>query len=181
MRSLGAELGTDPMAVYHYFSGKDEILRNVGAAVYGRMTLPDPSAPWQVRVREYANHYRDIAAAYPKLMVYLVSNPPSAVAAALPLLEFLYAAFADAGLRPRTAARAADVLIDVVNGHAIAAGSGRKMRSRAEYGGVLESLPSERYPVLRGILSELDESDMVLDLDRELDFVIAGIEAVPRK
>ncbi|HYE94473.1 MAG TPA: TetR/AcrR family transcriptional regulator, partial [Terriglobales bacterium] len=180
MRGLGAELGVDPMAVYHYFRGKDEVVSAVAAAVFARMKAPTPSAPWQVRVREDALHYRDLACAYPRLMIHLVMHPPGAVDAVLPGLELLYEALAESGLPPRGVARAADLMIDLVNGHALAAAAGRTRRGRVHYAQVLAELPPETYPSIRAVLRDLTDDDSKLDLESELDFVIAGIEAMAR-
>lgn len=70
MRRLGKQLGVDPMSIYHHIPGKSELLDAVIDSVMAQvdLTVDDPSAPWQERVRRLATAYRDALAAHPNLI-----------------------------------------------------------------------------------------------------------------
>jgi AcrR family transcriptional regulator len=47
MRSLARELGVKPMSVYHYFTGKDEILDGIVDLVFSEIALPVAGGDWR--------------------------------------------------------------------------------------------------------------------------------------
>ena len=52
MRDLAEVLGVSPMAAYYYVEGKDDLIRLVGDAVWGSVTVPPAeSGPWYERLR----------------------------------------------------------------------------------------------------------------------------------
>jgi AcrR family transcriptional regulator len=54
MRSLAAELGVKPMSVYHYFTGKDEILDGIVDLVFSEIELPAARGDWRAQIRRRA-------------------------------------------------------------------------------------------------------------------------------
>src|SRR4051812_32584871 len=85
MRRLGAALGVDPMAVYHYIPNKRELLSLVTARMVGTMALPAADDPWDVRARGWAKAYRDIVVANRDLVAAGLADPVVA-AGAMPLV-----------------------------------------------------------------------------------------------
>ncbi|MFC7402299.1 TetR/AcrR family transcriptional regulator [Citricoccus sp. GCM10030269] len=47
IRTLAASLGTKPMSVYHYVSGKEQILDWIVDAVFAEISDPTPNQPWR--------------------------------------------------------------------------------------------------------------------------------------
>src|SRR5919202_1328873 len=117
MRRLAAELGVDPMAIYHYLPGKQAILAGVTASVFGELHIPAlTGAVWQDHVRAFARAYHDLARAHANLVLYLVTDPTSGGNAILAANEVLYAALTQTGLPPRMIVQAADLVVDYLHG-----------------------------------------------------------------
>jgi TetR/AcrR family tetracycline transcriptional repressor len=119
MRRLGGELRVDPMAVYHHVANKDALLRAVVTRVFHDMPAPRDTGPWQRRVRQWADAYLSIARAHPNLVLRIVTDPAAVAVAAVWVNEALYRALERSGLRAADVARAADTLVDFVNGHVL--------------------------------------------------------------
>lgn len=129
MRKLGAELGVDPMAVYHHVAGKRELLALVTARTLGSMPPPDPTAPWADQVRQWATRYWELVAAHRDLTLAGLADPAIG-AAGVPSTEPLVAAIAASGVPDAFVAPIAFVIVDAVHGSALATGStGRHDRS----------------------------------------------------
>lgn len=80
MRRLGTELGYEAMALYKHVAGKAALLDAVVESAYGEMTPPDPSAPWDDRLRHAASELRRVALRHPELLVAMITSPPASTA-----------------------------------------------------------------------------------------------------
>src|SRR6187401_2062945 len=58
IRSLAAELGVKPMAVYHYVANKEEILDGIVDLVFGEIDLPSPGGEWRAEIAKRAHSAR---------------------------------------------------------------------------------------------------------------------------
>lgn len=74
MRSLAAELGVKPMAVYHYVAGKDEILDGIVDRVFAEMELPRPGGDWRAEITRRASSARDVLRRHPWAVALLESR-----------------------------------------------------------------------------------------------------------
>jgi AcrR family transcriptional regulator len=119
MRRLGAELGVDPMAVYHHVANKEAVLHGVVRRVFAQMPAPRDSGPWPRRVRQWADAYRSVARAHPNLVLRIVTDPAAVAVAAVHANETLFRALERSGLRPVDVLRAADLIVDYVNGYVL--------------------------------------------------------------
>src|SRR5690348_5750732 len=54
MRSLARELDVKPMSLYHYVTGKDEILDGIVDLVFSEIDLPTPGGDWTAEMRRRA-------------------------------------------------------------------------------------------------------------------------------
>jgi len=180
MRRLAAALDIDPMTIYRHLPDKAALMRGLVALVFDELTLPPmPGASWQDQVRAFAHAYRTLARAHPHLLVYMITHAEAASNAALAAGEYLLAALEGAGLTPRRALLAADVIVDFLNGFALAESSGRlgQPGERRELLELLHGVPAHQYPALRRVLGALDEPEMMSDFDAGLNVILAGIEA----
>jgi AcrR family transcriptional regulator len=118
MRKLGAELGVDPMAVYHHVGDKRELLALVTARTIGAIGPPDPSAPWDERVRQWAADYWDVVARHRDLTLAGLADPRIA-AGGLPSTEPLVAAIAASGLPAELVEPTAFIVVDAIHGSAL--------------------------------------------------------------
>jgi AcrR family transcriptional regulator len=65
MRSLAQELGVRPMALYHYFANKDEILNGLIDRVFAEIDLPAPGGHWRAEVTRRAHSARRVLRRHP--------------------------------------------------------------------------------------------------------------------
>jgi AcrR family transcriptional regulator len=129
MRKLGAELDVDPMAVYHHVADKRELLALVTARTMGTMAPPDPTAPWDERVRQWAMNYWELVSKHRDLTLAGLADPAIA-AGGLPSTESLIAAIADSGLPADLVEPTAFIVVDAVHGAALSGVPTGTVRSR---------------------------------------------------
>jgi AcrR family transcriptional regulator len=65
IRSLAQELGAKPMSLYHYVSGKDDILDGVVDHVFAEIALPSPEGDWQDEMTRRATSARRVLRRHP--------------------------------------------------------------------------------------------------------------------
>ena len=181
MRRLAKELGVDPMAIYHHLSNKRALLSALIKEVFSGMRVMDlkGTGDWRGRVRAWALAFREVARAHPKLVPQLASHPEAAAEATLESTEELYAAFEAAGMKPYQVVGAVGVVIDYLNGFALAEASGalgdpdehRKMLE------LLDARPREELPAMRRTLEALRNEDLGTYFEFGLEVVLSGLEA----
>ena len=181
MRRLAGELGVDPMAIYHHVPNKKAVLSGLVENVFSEMRVPDGTGReggWKERVRVWARDFRALVLAHPNLVSYLVSNPDAVATATLESTEELYAAFEEAGMQPGTVVRATDLIVDYVNGFALAESSGALggPDERREMLNLLDSLPEDVLPAMRRTLRAVAGDDLVADFEFGLRIILAGLE-----
>jgi AcrR family transcriptional regulator len=76
MRRLGKELSVDPMAVYNHVKDKDDLLDGVVDRVMHEVDLSvdDPDAAWQERIRLVSSAYHDTLRAHPNVLPVIASG-----------------------------------------------------------------------------------------------------------
>lgn len=184
MRRLAKELGVDPMAIYHHLPNKRALLSALIEEIFSEMRVPEPGrsgdlGDWRERVRAWARAFRDVARAHPKLVPYLASYPEAAAEATLESTEELYAAFEAAGMTPREIVGSVGVVVDYLNGFALAEASGAvgdpdEQREMLE---LLDARPQGELPAMRRTLEALASKDLGADFEFGLEVVLAGLEA----
>ena len=65
IRSLARELGVKPMSVYHYVTGKDEILDGIVDLVFTEIELPSVDGDWRSEMRRSAISSRRVLRCHP--------------------------------------------------------------------------------------------------------------------
>lgn len=181
MRRLAAELGVDPMAIYYHLPNKQAILAGLVERVCGELRLPPAgSGTWADRVRAVARAYHGLVRAHPELVLYLVTDRQAAAVAALTINEALYEALAEAGLPPRQIVRAADLVVDYVNGYALGevSGAGGQPGEWPELNELLAGLPAGQFPALRRVIGGLTPEETGGDFGAGLEIILAGIAAI---
>lgn len=181
MRRLAGELGVDPMAIYHHLPNKKAVLSGMVEEVFSGMRAPAAvSGGWKERVRGWARSFRGVVLAHPNLVSHMVVNPEVAAAATLESTEELYAAFEEAGMSPTVVARAVDLVVDYINGFALAESSGA-LGGEDEWGetlALLDTRPEDELPAMRRTLRAVPAEERRSDFEFGLDAILAGLEAV---
>jgi AcrR family transcriptional regulator len=182
MRRLGSELGVDPMSIYHHIPNKDALLHAVVEDVFARMPAPSGKGAWKRRVREWAHNYRAVALAHPNLVLQIVSDPAAVAVAAVHANESLYAALEASGLPARSVVRAADLVVDYVNGSVLpSAGSfGDDAATALAFEAALMGRLGDQTPVQRRLLADPKVREGRDGFDFGLDVILAGVETLSR-
>jgi TetR/AcrR family transcriptional regulator, tetracycline repressor protein len=97
MRRLGQSLGVEAMALYNHFSDKEAILDAVAALALARIPIPTDRGAWRSRIKGICRAFRELARRHPNLFIVTFARPVMPTAA-LPVVEGMLGAFADAGL-----------------------------------------------------------------------------------
>jgi TetR/AcrR family transcriptional regulator, tetracycline repressor protein len=184
MRRLGAELGVNPMSIYHHLPGKDAVISGLVELVFSGMRVRySEGSSWQDRVRAWAEAYRGLVRSHPNLVLEIVSNAAAATEAVLLVNEPLYGALDESGLPPAEVVRAADSVVDFVHGFALAEGAQplghpfdrRELLERLE-AGIADGLPATSR-----VFGALTRDEACYDFDRGFDaglvILLKGIEA----
>ena len=179
MRRLAGELSADPMSIYHHLPNKAAIVAGLVQMVFAELRLPDdPGEGWEERVRAWARAYRDLATAHPHLVLQIVTDVAAVSQAAVLVNEPLYAALEAAGLRPQAIVHAAGLLVDFVNGHALAAaGLPAGEQGREAMDAVLAGQDPQRVPVTLRVHAALVGAGEGGGFEAGLDIVVAGVRA----
>jgi TetR/AcrR family transcriptional regulator, tetracycline repressor protein len=185
MRRLARELGVDPMAIYHHLPNKRALLSALISEVFSGMRAvgPGEAGDWRGRVRAWALAFRDVARAHPKLVPHLASFPEAATEATLEATEDLYAAFEEAGMRPGEIVGAVGLVVDFLNGYALAEASGALGDPDEQLGmlAMLDARPPGELPAMRRTLGSLPDGDPEAPFEFGLEAVLAGLEATVRR
>ena len=184
MRRLGAELGVNPMSIYHHLPGKGAVISGLVELVFSGMRVRySDGSPWQDQVRAWAETYRDLVRSHPNLVLEIVSSAAAVTEAVLLVNEPLYAALDEAGLPPAEVVMVADSVVDFVHGFAIAEGAqppGHPF-DRRELLERLETGAANVLPTMRRVFRALTTDEARYDFDRGFDaglgILLKGIEA----
>jgi TetR/AcrR family transcriptional regulator, tetracycline repressor protein len=181
MRRLAAVLGVDPMAIYHHFPNKRAVIGGLVETMLKQFQFSTVErSDWRSGIRQFAHAYREMVRAHANLVLYFVLNNELAAEGAFRISEPLYAILQKAGLSPVNMLRAADTLIDFLNGFAL----GERNTILGEPGErnsivqMLQSYSSDQFPAMRRLYAQLSEEEMRGDFDSALNILIAGIEAL---
>lgn len=111
MRKLGQELGVTSMAIYWYFTGRDELVEAITDSVLAEIELPvdDGAAPWDERLRRFAWAVHDVLVDYPGIGDELLTHQ-NYPASAVRLVEYSVAVLREAGFDELRASTAFNVL-----------------------------------------------------------------------
>lgn len=102
MRAVATELGVTPMAMYHYFADKNELIRTVvGSISSSRQALRVDESGWEKCLRRYLLLTWEESTRYPGVGAYLIDQPSLGLTAEK--LQEGIRFFEDAGFSPRTA------------------------------------------------------------------------------
>ncbi|GAA2794815.1 TetR/AcrR family transcriptional regulator C-terminal domain-containing protein [Kitasatospora paracochleata] len=189
MRRLATDLGVEPMALYHYAAGKDELLNGMIEAFYAEVNErlgPVPSeVDWRAEVHRIAAVFCAVADTHPALLPLVVARPLS-----VPLAR-----------RPTSMLRLNERLLDLI-GRGGFDGAQALWIYRALAGWILgyllvdkrqivdnpdepepllrlglHRLPAAEYPRLRALAPLLAEHDAPTELAAGLDILLDALTA----
>ena len=124
MRSVGARVGVSAMALYQHVEDKQALLDGVVGLLLAELPLPDPSLPWEQRMRSLARAVRDLARAHPSAIRMLFVRP-AVTPDALRVVDALYGMLLEAGVPESEVPRLERLLSTAIVGFAISEVAGR--------------------------------------------------------
>lgn len=174
MRRLGAELGADPMAVYHYFPSKARLFDAVVESVYGGLEMPPatPGGTWRDDTLAYARSIRAALLRHPGALPVLATRP-STSPPVLSVIEHNATRLVDGGLEPGTALDVVNCVAYFVIGQALAQvgepAGGPEETSAAD----VDLAP---YPAMRAAFASGWEYDFDKQFDLMMGLLLDGLE-----
>jgi len=116
MRRIAAELGSGVMSLYNHVPSKAVLLDAVAERVLSGIDYTiEPGVGWEDQVRAQARAFRQIARAYPRCTMVVVSRPVSSAAALKPM-EHALATLRDSGFGAEDAVRVVRAFIAYIIG-----------------------------------------------------------------
>jgi len=117
MRRLGADLGVDPMAVYHHLPNKEALLDAIVEAVMAEidLTRDNPANGPEERIMVAARAYREVMLAHRNALPIVLGRGPATEAALRPV-ELLLGVLRGAGLPPEQALAGMNAIAAAVRG-----------------------------------------------------------------
>lgn len=181
MRALATQLGVGPMALYTYFSSKDELLDAVRDHLLRGLADARRDGDWRDQLREIGTNLYRLLVAHPSL-IHLFATRPLAGHEAAEATEAQLAALRGAGFDRVTAARAHLTLLHHALGAAtwevqLNAGS-TDADSRRRRQAALVAMPADRYATIVDLAGELvSEATGEPQFTSGLDLILAGLQA----
>ena len=178
IRSVAAELGLAPMALYRYVESRDEldglivdqVVRGIDARVSAR-------ASWPTRITTIALRIRDAVDDHPGIVPLLVARRHLTLAS-LECGEVILAALADAGL----SGRARTIAFRAILAYIVGAVQTGQLGSLSGPGtSTIAALDPERYPNLTDAAAFAPSIDADAELVGGLDILLRGLGAPPRR
>jgi TetR/AcrR family tetracycline transcriptional repressor len=151
MRRLGAELGVDPMAIYHHVPDKAALFDGIVERVLASVVLPPPTGQWADELRATARAVRRTLLAHPHAIPLLGTRPPT-TEAAFDVFEAVTGILLAGGFTAQQAADGVDCAARMVIGHTLTEAGrppgGDVGGGEAEHEEAQQQLPPDRFPGL---------------------------------
>jgi AcrR family transcriptional regulator len=176
MRRIGAELGSDPTAVYRHFRNKQELLIHLADRMFGTAIAVDPRLSWREQMKIEFRHAMYRYRAHPDLAMLLAVQPDDTPSLQR-IAETTLAKLVDHGLSDADAGR----VFQLIENHIVGTGlyyalvedsDDPRLRDPEAMRRVYALLPADRYPhatrVAPHLFPDLDEAfdfgtDVILD------------------
>lgn len=193
MRKLGAYLGVEGMALYHYVSGREALLDGIVESVVDEL-YGDPdvhlSAPqWQEYLQRLAHGVRRIALAHPQVFPLVATRPPAAPWVRPPLrslrwMESFLETLQRCGFSDRASVAAYQSFSSFLLGHLLLEVSAQG----ADIGPVDDPDPGpakisdlQGYPLLKRLQPQLSEDRSAETFEDSLELLIDRLETLGKQ
>jgi TetR/AcrR family tetracycline transcriptional repressor len=173
MRGVGDALGYEAMSLYKHVAGKRALLDLVIDRVASEMQPPEPSGPWEDRLRHIAGEWRQMALAHPHVFPLLAAGPPPSPASLVPVIDATLGALRDATVDDEATIGHFWAFLSYTTGALVA-------ECAATVGAVSPSLSApgtvdpDAYPHLAALRPALAACDFAVEYQRGLEILIAS-------
>ena len=193
MRRLGAYLGVEGMALYHYIPGREALLDGIVEIVidelYGDPDVHPSHPQWQEYLQRLAHGVRRIALAHPQVFPLIATRPPAAPWVRPPLrslrwMESFLQTLKDCGFSDADAVATYRAFSSFLLGHLLLEVSAQG----ADIGPVEEEDPGRPdptdltgYPLLQALQHRLSEDRSADEFEESLETLIDRLEMLVRR
>jgi TetR/AcrR family transcriptional regulator, tetracycline repressor protein len=177
MRRLGAALGVDPMAIYHYFPSKAALFDGLVEAIFLEFSVRQEveGLPWKEAMTEYLQSARVTLRNHPAVLPAMATRPVN-TQGVLEMIEQPVACMVKAGANPAAALDAMNALFAFTIGHVLAE-VGEPVGGPDDPGFDLESLDLTALPTLVTAFQDGYAYDAQRQYDLGLDAMLTGLGA----
>ena len=181
MRKLGQELGVEAMALYHHFTGKEQVLDGIIDLVFAEIDVPETGPDWRGAMRRRALSLRDALGRH-RWSIGMMESRTNPGPATLRHHDAVLGSLRSAGFSLEMAAHAYSVLDSYIYGFALT-----KMSLPFEdtsdivdvSQAMLEPFPAGAYPSLLEFITEhamRPGYDYADEFEYGLDLILDGLE-----
>jgi TetR/AcrR family tetracycline transcriptional repressor len=179
MRRLGAELGVDPMTVYHHVPDKAALFDGLIERVLTEIQIPITTGDWRHDLRAIVVEARTTLLAHPHTVILLGTRPPISEPA-FALVEAITAILLAGGFTEEQAADGFDCVGRMLIGHTLAETgrppSGEVSGGETEHRDAQAALADGRYPALAAVQRAGVEHDPQRLFGLALDGLLLALE-----
>jgi AcrR family transcriptional regulator len=158
IRALAQRLASAPLAIYHYFATKDELVDAMLDRVLGRFDPGEPSEDWRADLATFAEAHRRMLLAHPWAVTVLFSHPSPGLNA-VSIGERALAILDRGGIRGERAVAVFSALLALNYGWCAFAVRRHTSAPHAErapdLSDLLAALPADTFPLTVGSAREL--------------------------
>ena len=188
MRSLGAQLGVEAMALYHYVRGREDLLDGIVELViddlYGDPDVHLTADEWQDYLQRLAHGVRRIALAHPQVFPLVATRPPAAPWVRPPLrslrwMESFLDTLHDCGFSDAGCVAAYRAFSSFLLGHLLLEVSAQG----ADIGPIEQADPDDKpttdlseYPRLKSLEAELSQDHSADEFEEALETLLERID-----
>ena len=188
MRTLGARLGVEAMALYHYIHGREDLLDGIVELViddlYGDPDVHLSADQWQDYLQRLAHGVRRIALAHPQVFPLVATRPPAAPWVRPPLrslrwMESFLDTLHNCGFSDAGSVGAYRAFSSFLLGHLLLEVSGQG----ADIGPIEQADPDEKpatdlslYPRLQSLETELSQDHSADEFEEALETLLDRID-----
>ncbi|MGO4187502.1 TetR/AcrR family transcriptional regulator [Pseudarthrobacter sp. TAF60_1] len=178
IRAVAAELESSPMALYRYFSTKEDLVDALLDRVLGRMEPPSESADWIQDLAAFARNHRDMLRRHQWAVTALFAHPAPGPNA-LPIGEWALQILARGGITGDTAVATFSGIVGLNYGWAsfVVARSGGAGESLAE--GLRGPDVAQAFPLTASVAGPMSRYGSAEHYDLVLGQLLAGISSQP--
>jgi TetR/AcrR family transcriptional regulator, tetracycline repressor protein len=188
MRHLGAALGVDPMAVYHYLPNKAALYDAIVEAVMADMDLDPvhgPAAgsklPPIEQLRQMALSYRDALIAHPNALPVIATRPVRTPASLRPI-ERMLAVIASLGFTAQESIAFVDVCGHYIMGWAQTYAAHLQGAEMHDHGPMpMDDLPPDEFPNLHRLMKEApSDNPFAVEFELGMTAILSGLLAAAK-
>ncbi|MDT5336301.1 MAG: hypothetical protein QOD90_1806 [Mycobacterium sp.] len=179
MRSLASALGTGPMTMYNYVTGKEGLEELVVAAVVAEVSVPAPGRDWRQDVHAVATEMWRGVRAHPAAIPLVLTRRMSS-ATGFAIVDALIVALGRAELADRDRLAAFHAVFALVIGSAQAELAGPLTGDASEAAAKIGAVAGADFPHVERLSKVAMATTVEDDFDRGLRMLLAGIAAACR-